>query len=337
MSDLSTTYLGLRLANPLIAGASPLSRSVDHALKLEDAGAAALVMFSLFEEDIIEQEENWLRFVDQAALGHGEADSFLPEPPAYRSTLDRYVEQLSKLKQRLSIPVIASLNGVSREGWLHHARKLEEAGADALELNVYYLAGTPAESAVDVEQRYLDLLATLRAEVNLPIAMKLSPQFSALPHFVRRLEGEGANGVVLFNRFYQPDIDLDTLKLVHEPSLSRPEDVRLALHWIAILRGRVHCSIAASGGVHSADEALRMLLVGADAVQMCSTLLQHGASRLRETLSAMQQWLEEREYDSVAQLRGSLSEARISDPGGYERVHYRETLHSWESAPGVWR
>ena len=337
MNPLATQYLGLQLANPLIAGASPLSRNLDHARRLEDAGIGALVMHSLFEEELIEEEETWLRFRDQAALGHAEADGFLPDHPGYRNALERYVEQLQRLKTALAVPVIASLNGVSRSGWLHHAQALEAAGADALELNVYYLAASPAESGTEVEQRYLDLVAALKSHVRIPFAVKLSPQFSALPHFVRRIEGEGAGGLVLFNRSYQPDIDIDTLSLVHRPTLSHPGDALLALHWIAMLRGRTTISLAAGGGVKSAAELAKLLLVGADAVQVVGALLAHGPERVAEILAGLLGWMSVHEFESISQIRGSLSEARISDPGGYERVHYREVLDGWRSARGVWR
>ena len=337
MNPLATQYLGLKLANPLIAGASPLSRNLDHARRLEDAGIGALVMHSLFEEELIEEEETWLRFRDQAALGHAEADGFLPDHPGYRNALERYVEQLQRLKTALAVPVIASLNGVSRSGWLHHAQALEAAGADALELNVYYLAASPAESGTEVEQRYLDLVAALKSHVRIPFAVKLSPQFSALPHFVRRIEGEGAGGLVLFNRFYQPDIDIDTLSLVHRPTLSHPGDALLALHWIAMLRGRINGGLSASGGVQNADDALKLLLAGADTVQMVGAVLNEGPGLVADILAGIGEWLDAHGYDSVADLRGRFSENRISDPGAYERIHYRGVLDHWRAPGEAWR
>ncbi|TCO76349.1 dihydroorotate dehydrogenase (fumarate) [Plasticicumulans lactativorans] len=329
MNPLATRYLGLELVNPLVVGASPLPRDLTHARRLEDAGAAALVMHSLFEEDLLD-EATWERIVHRGDAG----DEARPHPPG---TLERYLEQLMALKRALAIPVIASLNGVSRAGWLQHALELQQAGADALELNVYYLAGSPAESAADVEQRYLDLVAALRATVRIPFAVKLSPQFSALPHFVRRLEAEGANGLVLFNRFYQPDIDVDRLTLLHRPNPSHPDDVLLALHWIAILRGRTRCALAASGGVRSAQEVLKLLLAGADVVQLVGILLARGPRVLGEICSGLLAWLDTHGYASVEQMRGAFSEARISDPGGYERVHYREVLDHWRPPSGGWR
>ena len=336
MTDLSTTYLGLTLKNPLVPSASPLSKDFDTALRLEDAGAAALVMYSLFEEELVAEDAMMDRFLLHADLGHGEADSFLPDLGDYQGGLERYLTHLDRLKQRLEIPVVASLNGVSASGWVELGRELEKAGADALELNVYYVAADFEDPGEAVEARYLNLLTELRLSVNLPIVMKLSPYFSSLPHFVRRLEAAGAQGVALFNRFYQPDIDLESLRMTDRLHLSLPDEALLRIRWIAILHGRTGLTLAATGGVHGVDEAMKLLLAGADVVHLASCLLEHGPDRLTEILAAMQNWMEEKEYTSVAQLKGSMSQQHLPDPAMVARASYLRVLDSFAPRPGVW-
>ncbi len=337
MADLRTRYLGLELANPLVPSASPLSRALDDARRLEDAGAAALVMYSLFEEELQRERASAERFLLDQDFGHAEAAGYLPDHGLYRDSLDAYLEQLVRLKAALGIPVIASLNGISTGGWLQHGRALEEAGADALELNVYHLAADPRHSAAQVEQRYLDLLGELRTVVSLPVTMKLSPQFSSLPHFLRRLEEAGARGAALFNRFYQPDIDLEDLGVVPRLSLSTPAEALLRVRWIALLHGRTALSLAATGGVHTAEDALKMLLAGADAVHLCSALLRHGPARLTDILRGLDHWLDAHGYDSVAAVQGLLSARAAADPTAYERANYVQILDSHTPSPGVWR
>lgn len=333
MIDLGTNYLGLRLKNPLVPSASPLSKSVDDARRLEDAGAAALVMYSLFEEELHSEDAMLDRFLLEQSIGHAEAMDFMPLPASYRSSLDQYLEQILALKDALDIPVIASLNGVSLSGWVDLGAELQQAGADALELNVYYVAGNIEQSGLEVEERYLELLKALRARVSLPITMKLAPQFSSLPHFVRKLEDAGAEGVALFNRFYQPDIDLETLAVVDRLKLSTSADSLLAMRWLAILFGRTKLSLAATGGVHTAEDALKMLLAGADVVHLASALLQHGPNRLAEVLQGLRDWMEAREYASVRQLKGSLSQKHQPDPSVFARESYIRVLDSF-TAPG---
>lgn len=335
MIDLSTDYLGLKLKNPLVPSASPLSRNLDNALQLEDAGAAALVMHSLFEEELRTEDAMFERFLLSTDLGHSEAANFLPSGP-FQHGLERYVSHLQQLKERLGIPVIASLNGVSRSGWVELGRALQDAGADALELNVYHVAAEMWESGEAVEARYLSLLRDLRHAVSLPIVMKLSPFFSSLPNFVKRLEHAGAQGVALFNRFYQPDINLDTLCVVDRLHLSYPDEALLRIRWLSILHGRTGLTLAATGGVHSHDEALRMLLVGADVVHLASCLLQHGPAKLTQILHDMERWMEEREYASVAQLKGSMSQKNLLDPTAMARLSYLRVLDSFSPQPGVW-
>lgn len=335
--DLSTRYLGLKLKNPLVPSASPLSRSLDMAKRLEDAGAAALVMYSLFEEDIYHEQEVMDGFLHNQSLGHAEASSFLPLHGDMPSKRDRYLEQLHKLKASLAIPIIASLNGITLSGWIEHGTALQQAGADALELNVYYIAGDIAESGATVEQRYIALLAELRRHVSIPIMMKLSPQFSSLANIVQRLEQTGASGVSLFNRFYQPDIDLDSLRVAQQLHLSSSADALLAMRWIAILFGRTRMTLAATGGIHTATDALKLLLAGADVTHLCSTLLLHGPKQLTTILQGMEQWLEESPYENIEQLKGVLSQQHAADPSSYARSNYVQMLDGYLLGNDVWR
>lgn len=332
MPDLSTPYLGLQLKNPLVPSSSPLSKDLDTALRLEDAGAAALVMHSLFEEELQAEARMADRFLLHGDLGHAEADGFLPDHGGDRSHLDQYLEHLAKLKSRLDIPLIASLNGVSLSGWVDLGRELQHAGADALELNVYHVAADAHFSGETVEARYVTLLTELRGAVSLPVCMKLSPFFSSLPALTRQLEHAGARGVSLFNRFYQPDIDLDSLKMVDSLRLSTPEEALLRIRWIAILRGQTGMTLAATGGVHGYEEAMKLLLAGADVVHLASCLLAQGPERLTRILADMEHWMDEREYLSVAQLKGSMSQKHLPDPSAVERASYLRVLDSY--APG---
>jgi dihydroorotate dehydrogenase (fumarate) len=333
--DLRTTFLGLELRNPLVPSSSPLSRDLDMAKRLEDAGASALVMYSLFEEEI-ERENNILeQLTGYQDIGHDEASSYLPMHGEYKTGLEDYLEQLQRLKTALDIPVVASLNGISLDDWVEHGKELEQTGADALELNIYYVAANPDESSAAVEARYIELLSALRREVSLPISMKLSPQFSSIGHMIKRLEQAGANGVVLFNRFYQPDIDLESLQVIPRLHLSNSRDALLAMRWIAILYGRVNLSLAATGGIHNAEDALKMLLAGADVVYLCATLLQNGPKQITDMLHDMGNWLEVFEYDSIEQLKGSVSQKNVSDPVAFERANYVELLTGYEPPPPV--
>lgn len=337
MIDLSTEYLGLKLANPLVPSASPLSRDISTALKLEDAGTAAIVMYSLFEEKIEHDEQHAMRFFHQQAIGHAEADSFHPLHGEIKRYQDEYLEQLHKLKTALDIPVIASLNGTSLGGWIDYGRELQQAGADALELNVYHIAANPEESGSAVEQRYVDLLRELKRHVSLPIAMKLSPQFSAPLHFAQQLEAAGADGLALFNRFYQPDIDLETLQVVPKLELSTSAEALLRIRWVALLHGRVKLSLAVTGGFHTAEDAVKALLSGADVVHLCSALLTHGPEHLETVLTGITDWLEWHEYESVRQMKGSVSQQHAIDPSAYERANYINVLDSYTSPAGVMR
>ena len=337
MVDLTTEYLGLQLANPLVPSASPLSKDLDMAKQLEDAGASALVMYSLFEEKIDYEEEHMARFLHEQSIGHGEASSFHPVPDNYISHQDEYLEQLHNLKTHLDIPIIASLNGTSSSGWIHYGKELQQAGADALELNVYYVAADPAETSRDVEARYINLLYDLRQHVSLPITMKLSSQFSAMLYMAQQLETAGANGLALFNRFYQPDVDLESLKVIPKLELSSSMESLLRIRWVALLHGRVNLSLAVTGGFHTTEDILKALLAGADVTHLCSALLHHGPEHLTEILQDLRIWLEEHEYESVRQLKGSISQQHAIDPAAYERANYVNVLDSFSHPRGVRR
>jgi dihydroorotate dehydrogenase (fumarate) len=337
MVDLATEYLGLKLSNPLVPSSSPLTGDAATARRLEDAGAAAIVMPSLFEEEVRQSEESVARFLHEQAIGFGEADSFLPIPEECSTPLDEYLELLSALKASLDIPVIASLNGVSNDGWIRYGKQLEEAGADALELNVYYVAANVEESAAEVESRYVEMLYELRQHISLPVCMKLSSQFSSPGHFVRSLEASGARGVSLFNRFYQPDIDLVSREVLPKLDLSSPYESLLRIHWLAILHGRVNLSLAATGGFHGAEEVLKAIMAGADVVYLCAVLLKQGPGRLAVILDDIRRWLAEHEYDSLQQLKGSVSQEHAIDPAAYQRTNYVKLLEGYRSPEGIIR
>ncbi len=334
--DLSTTYLGLSLKNPLIVSASPLSRSLDDVKKVEEAGAAAIVMYSFFEEELLNEEERLEFFLNHQEFGNPESGAPLNVPDDYRSGLDDYLEQLTTLKRNLSIPVIASLNGVSNTGWVRHGKALQDAGADALELNAYYIAANTEQTGVEVEMQYVELLKELREEVSIPVAMKISPQFSSIANMARRLEQAGASGLVMFNRFYQPDIDLETLAVTPVLRLSTPGELLLAIRWVAVLYGRLNLSFAVTGGVHSHEEVLKAMLAGASAAQLCSVLLKHGPGKIVEILDGLSRWLEEREYSSLSQLIGSVSQKHTDKPVAFERANYMRVLDSFSMPSGVW-
>jgi dihydroorotate dehydrogenase (fumarate) len=334
MPDLSTTYLGLPLKNPLVPSSSPLSRDLDAVLHLEDAGAAAIVMHSLFEEDVRHDEQMIDRFlVHPETLG--ESAGHLPFGHDYQSRLDSYLEQIQRLKSRLAIPVVASLNGSSLSGWVELGREMQAAGADALELNAWYMPSDPKVSGEAIEDHHISLLQELKTVVTIPVGMKLSPFFSSLPHFVHQAEVSGAAGVSLFNRFFQPDIDLDALNVVDRVQLSSSADTLLAMRWIAVLRGSTRLSLAATGGVHTAEDALKLLLAGADVVHLASALLKRGPQVLTEMLGGITRWLEEREYTSVAQMKGSMSQQNSPNPSAFARAAYLHVLDSFTPPDGV--
>ena len=327
--DLTTTYLGLKLKNPIVPSASPLSYNLDSMKQLEDAGASAIVMYSLFEEQIAHERSELLHYLSRGSESYAEALSYFPEVHQYNLGPEEYIELLSEAKKSLEIPVIGSLNGVSVGGWIDYAKKIEEAGADALELNLYYIPTDPKISGTDVENRYIELVQTIKRTVKIPVAVKLSAFFSAMAHMAQRFDNAGADGLVLFNRFYQPDFDLETLEVRPNIILSTPQALRLPLRWIAILYSRVKASLAATSGIHTAEDVLKMLMAGADVTMMCSALLKHGPEHIKQVLQGMENWMTENEYVSVKQMKGSMSQKSTADPAAFERANYMKSLHSY--------
>ncbi len=330
--DLTTDYLGLRLKHPLMPGASPLVDNLDSVRRLEDAGASAIVMHSLFEEQIALEARAELEQVEAHEFSFAEAQTYLPAADDFALGPDRYLEQLSKIKRAVGIPVIGSLNGVTEGGWIQYATAIEQAGADALEVNVYFLPTDPAESGAEVEERVVRIVRSVKKAVDIPVAAKLSPYFSSLPHLARRLCDEGVDGLVLFNRFYQPDLDPEELEVRPSLQLSDPYELRLRLRWLAILSASLPVGLTASGGVHTGLDAIKAVMSGASAVQLVAVLLRHGPGHLAEILSFFRRWLEEHEYESVGQLRGSMNLASCPDPSGFERANYLKILQTWKAA-----
>ncbi|MBP7228555.1 MAG: dihydroorotate dehydrogenase-like protein [Longilinea sp.] len=331
MVDLSTTYLGLRLKNPLVASASPLSKKVDTVRRLEDAGIAAVVMYSLFEEQITHESNALDHYLNLGTESYVEATSYFPDLEHYNVGPEEYLEQIRKLKSSVQVPIIASLNGISTGGWIEYARKMEQAGADALELNIYYVDTNPEVTAQELEQAYVTLVADVRQQVHIPLAVKLSPYFTALPNLAQRLVGAGANGLVLFNRFYQPDLDIEALEVVPSLVLSTSDELRLPLRWTAILHGRVAADLALTGGVHTAQDVVKSVMAGANVVMMASELLACGVGRVAELRTDLQRWLEEHEYTSIEQMRGSMSQRAVAEPAAYERANYMKALTSYDN------
>lgn len=328
--DLSTTYLGLELPHPFMPGASPMADDLDTVKRLEDAGAAAIVLRSLFEEQITTEGLATHIHLDTPKDQFAEAMSYFPEPEEFRFGPDEYLEQLREVKEAVSVPVIASLNGTTAGGWLEYGSAMAEAGADALELNVYQLPTDPEISGAQIEDETVAMVRDLTGRVEVPVALKLSPFYSSLAGFAARLEEAGAAGVVLFNRFYQADIDIEELETTRTLHLSDSSELLLRLRWLAILAGRRTLSLAASGGVHTATDALKATMAGADAIQMVSALLQRGPHYLDLVRRTVARWLEEHEYDSLGQARGSMSLLRSPDPSAFERANYMQILQSWQ-------
>lgn len=328
--DLRTTYMGLELKNPLVASPSPLARELANIRRLEDTGAAAVVLHSLFEEEINQESRALDRYLSDGTESFAEALTYFPEAPAYRAIgPDAYLEHIFRAKQAVDIPIIASLNGVSSGGWIRYAKEMEGAGADALELNIYYVPTRIDLSSAEVEQIYIDLVHDIRASITIPIAVKLSPYFSSTANMMHRLSNAGANGLVLFNRFYQPDLDLENLEVVPNLILSQSDEMRLPLRWIAILYGRISADLALTTGVHSAQDALKAIAAGANVAMMTSEVLLNGIGRFTEILAEMKLWLEEREYISIQELHGSLSQINVAAPAAFERANYVQIVKSY--------
>ncbi len=327
--DLRTTYLGLTLKNPVVPSASSLSEKLDNLRLMEDAGAAAVVCYSLFEEEIIHDSLELNDRLNQGTESFFEATSYFPEPETFFVGPDGYLEHIRKAKQALGIPVIGSLNGSSEGGWVRYAKLIQEAGADALELNIYFLPTDLSASAGRIEQLYIDILKAVKGQVTIPVAVKMSPFFSAFAGMAKRLEEAGANGLVLFNRFYQPDIDLEGLEVTPNVLLSTPQALRLPLRWIAILSRRLNLSLAATSGIHTSDDVIKMLLVGANVTMMCSALYKNGIGHIKNVLGDLTAWLSERGYESVKQMQGSMSQASAANPAAFERANYMKALRTY--------
>ena len=332
--DLSTTYLGFRLPHPFMPGASPLVDDLDTVRRLEDAGAVAIVMHSLFEEQVTREQLATNRFLDEPAESFAEALTYLPAPDDFALGPEEYLEQIRRIKAAVGVPVIASLNGSTEGGWLSYARLMQDAGADALELNVYYLATDFDQSGEILERRTLQMLSAVKNGVGIPVAVKLSPFYTSLSYFARRLTEYGADGLVLFNRFYQPDIDIENLEVSPTLRLSDSAELLLRLRWLAILSGRLRASLAVTGGVHSTEDAVKAIMAGADVVQVVSALLRSGPERLRLLRLDLARWLEEHQYDSLAQMKGSMNLLRCPDPAAHERANYMHILQSWRAGEG---
>lgn len=327
--DLKTTYLGFELEHPLMPGASPMVDDLDMVRRLEDAGASAIVLHSLFEEQLTGEQMVTHQAMEQAAESHAEAQSYMPSPSDFALGPEEYLDQLRRIKEAVAVPVIASLNGTSDGGWLEFARLLAEAGADALELNIYRLSTDVNISGAEIEEHTLAMVRDVKAAVSLPLAVKLSPYYSALAHFAAALDREGADGLILFNRFYQADIDIESLELVRSLRLSDPSELLLRLRWLAILSGRLEASLAVTGGVHNVVDVIKAVMSGAHAVQLVSVLLRHGPERLATLRRHLAEWLEEHDYESLRQMQGSMNLQRSPDPQAYERANYVDILQGW--------
>ena len=333
MTDLSTTYLGLSLKNPLVASASPFSKNIDKARKLEEAGVSAIVMYSLFEEQIIHESLELDHYLTRGTDSFAEAMTYLPDGGMYSVGPEKYLNQVAGLKKALNIPVIGSLNGVSKGGWTKYAKQIQDAGADALELNLYYIPTDLDLTAQELENVQLELVAQVKSAISIPLAVKLSPFITALPNFARRIVEAGANGLVLFNRFYQPDFDLNELKIVSSLDLSTSAELRLPLRWISILHGKINVDFALTSGVHTASDVLKTMMAGAKVAMMASNLLHSGEQVIPSMLTELESWMKEREYVSIKQMQGSMSQKSVKEPAAFERANYMNVLNSFRDLP----
>jgi dihydroorotate dehydrogenase (fumarate) len=333
MTDLSTTYLGIRLKNPLVASASPISKKIDRAKKLEDAGIGAIVMYSLFEEQIIHESLELDHYLSRGADSFPEALSYLPDGGLYAVRPEKYLIQVAGLKNAINIPVIGSLNGVSRGGWTNYAKKIQEAGADALELNLYYISTDANMTSNDIEDMQVELVAEVKSAITIPLAVKISPFVTSIPNFVKRLVEAGADGIVLFNRFYQPDFDLDNLDIVHTLDLSTSAELRLPLRWISIMSGSIDTDFALTSGIHTHKDVLKAMMAGAKVAMMASTLLYNGEQYVGALLSELEHWMKEHEYASIQQMQGSMSQKSVKEPAAFERANYMKVLNSFRDLP----
>jgi dihydroorotate dehydrogenase (fumarate) len=326
MLDLTTRYLGLNLRTPLVASASPLSQDLGDIRRLEDAGASAIVLYSLFEEQLRQESLELDFYLSEGTDSHPESLSFFPEPGEFHLGPDEYLDHIRKAKAAVKLPIIASLNGSSVGGWIQYATQIQEAGADALECNIYWIVTDPEMSSAEVERHYIDIVQAVKSAVTIPVAVKVSPFFSNMANIAKRLDAAGADALVLFNRFYQPDIDLETLELMPRVLLSTPQAMRLPLTWVGILYGHVKAALAATGGVHGAEDVIKLLMVGANVTMLCSSLLRNGINHLRSIEQGVRQWMETHEYESVQQMLGSMSQKNCADPSAFERAQYMRAV-----------
>lgn len=330
MLDLSTTYLGLTLKNPLVPSSSPLMQKVDNIKRMEDAGASAVVLHSLFEEQIARESHALDHYLNYGSESFAEAVSYFPEMLGYNRGAEGYLEHIAKIKQSVNIPIIGSLNGFSTGGWIEYAREIQQAGADALELNVYYVAADPEQTSQDIEQMYLELVRQVVQSVSIPVAVKLPHFFTAFANIAQRIAWAGADGLVLFNRFYQPDFDLESLEVVPSLTLSHSNELRLRLQWVAMVHGRVDADIAVTGGVHTAEDVLKCMMAGANVAMMTSVLLERGIPYLRALYESLELWLQDHEYESIQQMRGSMSYKNVAQPAAFERANYMRVLQAYD-------
>jgi len=335
MADLSTKYLGLNLKSPLVASAGPLAKDVGHILHMEEAGISAVVLHSLFEEQITLEGDSLDRHLSGGTESYSESLSYFPDLGSYNIGPDGYVEHIRKAKQAVDIPVIGSLNGVSTGGWIRYAKLIEEAGADALELNLYYMPTNPKAGAAEVEQMYTDLVSHVKASIKIPVAIKLGPYFSSIPNMAARLDEAGADGLVLFNRFYQPDFDLETKEVVPSLTLSNSSELLLRLHWVALLYGHVKCDMAITGGVHTAEDVLKSMMAGAKVAMMTSVMLEQGIDVIGKLQADLAEWMEKNEYESIQQMQGSMSASKVADPAAFERANYMKVLSTYDLPASV--
>jgi dihydroorotate dehydrogenase (fumarate) len=335
MTDLSTNYLGLKLKNPLVAAASPLSKKIETVKQLEDAGIAAVVMYSLFEEQITHESNALDYFLNRGSESYAEAMTYFPEMENYNIGPDSYLDLVSKIKKAVDIPIIGSLNGVSTGGWVDYAKKIEEAGADALELNIYYLPTDVKIVSKELEDAQIELVASVKNKLSIPLAVKLSPFYTALPAFAKRLSNAGADGLVLFNRFYQPDIDTETLEVIPSLNLSDSNDLLLPLRWVAILHGKIKADLALTSGVHNTRDVLKAMMAGASVVCITSEFLENGIARTTEILEGIDKWMIEYEYESINQMQGSMSHKSVAEPAAFERANYMKALQSFDRKLGI--
>ena len=324
--DLTSNYLGLKLKNPIVVSSCPLSETIDGIKKLEDSGASAVVMYSLFEEQIRQENEAFESLMESASGSFAESANFFPEIEDVDKGPEQYINLLSKAVEATDIPIIGSLNGITNEGWIDYAKQIQQAGASALELNIYYIASDLSKNGTEVEQRYIDILQSVKSSVDIPVAVKLSPFFSSVGHFAQRLDKVGVDGLVLFNRFFQPDFNLDTLQVEPRAHLGSAEEIRVPLLWIAVLHGQIKASLAASRGVQSSIEVIKYLLAGAVVEMVASVLMRRGPQYIQVMLDDLQKWLSARDYASLDEIRGKMSHQHVVNPGEFERVNYIKSL-----------